>query len=606
MDGSFLPNLLAYSAQIALVVGIGTLAAGVLRIDAAAVRYTYWRLLLVLCLVLPWLQGRQSPPAGAAASTITTVESTALFVTGSTAADAGADWMSVLGALIVVGAMLRALWLAAGLLRLRRLRTAGEQARPGEAHEDLQRALGTDAEIRYVAEIRQPVTFGARRPVVLLPDSLRDRGWHIQRAVITHELFHVQRRDWLWTLTEEVVRTVVWFHPAIWWLVSRVQLAREEAVDELVVLATGGRRTYLEALLAFADEAPLARAAAFARRRHLYRRMMLISKEAVMSAKRVVLTSALMALVVAAGSWYAVGAFPMLQAQEPQGVLNAPGPVELRAKAITPENPIPRRIYAAPIFYPAEAVGTGTYGTVTLRVVLNEIGRVAELRRMGAALSDPAPAIADAFVRAAAAGVRLWIFDAPADGPLAFDATLRFGAEQEATLLTMGNVLAFNPGAGARGRGPGQAVRGYVDAITVDGRGGAPGVVEGAGGAAGRSGGAFGAASAPPPPPPPPPPPRSSASTNAIRVGGAIRQPNKITHVNPVYPPDARDARVQGIVIIEALIDAAGRVSEARVLRSIPMLDQAALDAVRQWEFTPTLLNGAPVPVIMTVTALAG
>ena len=97
--------------------------------------------------------------------------------------------------------------------------------------------------------------------------------------------------------------------------------------------------------------------------------------------------------------------------------------------------------------------------------------------------------------------------------------------------------------------------------------------------------------------PPPPPPP-----TAPIRVGGNIKAPQKKKHVNPVYPPIAQSARVQGVVIIEATIGPDGRVRDAKVLRSIPLLDQAALDAVKQWEFTPTLLNGVPVPVIMTVT----
>jgi periplasmic protein TonB len=72
--------------------------------------------------------------------------------------------------------------------------------------------------------------------------------------------------------------------------------------------------------------------------------------------------------------------------------------------------------------------------------------------------------------------------------------------------------------------------------------------------------------------------------------------------VNPVYPPIAQSARVQGVVIVEAIIGPDGRVTEAKVLRSIPLLDAAALDAVKQWVYTPTLLNGVPVPVIMTVT----
>ena len=73
-------------------------------------------------------------------------------------------------------------------------------------------------------------------------------------------------------------------------------------------------------------------------------------------------------------------------------------------------------------------------------------------------------------------------------------------------------------------------------------------------------------------------------------------------YVRPQYPSIAQSARVQGVVIIEATIGPNGRVADARVLRSIPLLDAAALDAVRQWEFSPTLLNGVPVPVIMTVT----
>jgi protein TonB len=78
--------------------------------------------------------------------------------------------------------------------------------------------------------------------------------------------------------------------------------------------------------------------------------------------------------------------------------------------------------------------------------------------------------------------------------------------------------------------------------------------------------------------------------------------PTKVKHVDPAYPPVAMAARVQGAVIIEAIIARDGSVCETRVLRSIPLLDAAALDAVKQWEFTPTLLNGASVPVITTTT----
>ena len=100
------------------------------------------------------------------------------------------------------------------------------------------------------------------------------------------------------------------------------------------------------------------------------------------------------------------------------------------------------------------------------------------------------------------------------------------------------------------------------------------------------------------------PPPAATAPqpVQPFRVGGDIRPPVKVHHVAPVYPSIARSAGVSGVVILEAVIDGGGSVQDVRVLRSVPLLDAAALEAVRQWRFTPTLLNGQPIPVVMTVT----
>jgi protein TonB len=87
-----------------------------------------------------------------------------------------------------------------------------------------------------------------------------------------------------------------------------------------------------------------------------------------------------------------------------------------------------------------------------------------------------------------------------------------------------------------------------------------------------------------------------------IRVGGEIKPPTQTKRVTPPYPTEAQAAGVQGIVIMEATIGADGKVTDVRVLRSIPLLDQAAMDAVRQFEYTPTVINGVAVPVLMTVT----
>ncbi len=69
-----------------------------------------------------------------------------------------------------------------------------------------------------------------------------------------------------------------------------------------------------------------------------------------------------------------------------------------------------------------------------------------------------------------------------------------------------------------------------------------------------------------------------------------------------MYPDLAKQARVEGVVILDCIIGPDGRVSEVKVLRSIPMLDLAAVNAVKQWRYTPTLLNRVPVSVVLTVT----
>jgi len=133
-----------------------------------------------------------------------------------------------------------------------------------------------------------------------------------------------------------------------------------------------------------------------------------------------------------------------------------------------------------------------------------------------------------------------------------------------------------------------RAETGIEQAMDIGVAGGVEGGVPG-----GVIGGVVGGLPEAPPPPPAPAP---------VRVGGNIKPPQKTKHVAPQYPAIAQSARVQGIVIIEATIGPTGKVTDAKVLRSQPLLDQSALAAVRQWEFTPTLLNGVPVPVIMTVT----
>jgi beta-lactamase regulating signal transducer with metallopeptidase domain len=161
------------------------------------------------------------------------------------------------GQIVLIGGFAcRLTWMALGLLRLRRMRRRAPEEAAG--FDDLKDVIGSRPTIRWSADVRHPVTFGVLDPIVLLPVALKavDRG--AQRAVVAHELHHVRRRDWAWVMVEEVVRSAFWFHPAMWWLISRLQLARETVVDALSIRATNARRTYLDALLAFADETGLA------------------------------------------------------------------------------------------------------------------------------------------------------------------------------------------------------------------------------------------------------------------------------------------------------------------------------------------------------------
>ena len=103
----------------------------------------------------------------------------------------------------------------------------------------------------------------------------------------------------------------------------------------------------------------------------------------------------------------------------------------------------------------------------------------------------------------------------------------------------------------------------------------------------------FGVPDAPPEPEPEGP----------IRVGGQIKEPKTLRKIPPTYPEIARKARIEGVVILEATIDKQGNVENVKVLRGLPMgLTEAAVEAVKQWKYEPSTLNGKPVEVLMTVT----
>ena len=202
-------------------------------------------------------------------------------------------------------------------------------------------------------EIRSPVTFGVQRPVVLLPSRFGELATDVQRAVICHELLHVQRRDWLFTIAEEVVRAVLWFHPAIWWLISQIQLTREQVVDREVL-----------------DLAP---APLFLKKRHLNQRVEALLQERTMSKQRIVVCMTMLAAAVVGASWIAVGTFPLAAAPAPQ----AREAISRPAVEIAEDEPLLHR--TAPK-YPRAASEERIEGQVDLEVSIDGRGNVYDAR----------------------------------------------------------------------------------------------------------------------------------------------------------------------------------------------------------------------------------
>jgi protein TonB len=106
---------------------------------------------------------------------------------------------------------------------------------------------------------------------------------------------------------------------------------------------------------------------------------------------------------------------------------------------------------------------------------------------------------------------------------------------------------------------------------------------------------------APPPPPPPKKVEEKVATPQRIRVGGNVQQAMLVSQPRPIYPPLAKQARISGTVTLNAIIGKDGRIANLSVAKGHPLLIQAALDAVKNWVYKPTLLNGEPVEVATTI-----
>jgi bla regulator protein BlaR1 len=353
-------NLVLYSLQVACIVAIAAIGAGLCRVRLARVRLAYWRLVVAVCIAIPFLS-RVAPHAARVA--YPNVASRVAFSTFSTSGTPVGTLFWLISFVAIAGAIVRCGWLAFGILRLRRLRELGSRE-PFES--DVAAAVAAVApgtEFRWDEGVTEPVTFGYRRPIVLLPRRLLDLPPEIRRAVVLHETWHVARHDWLWLVLEQVVQSLFWFHPAIWWAVDQIQLAREQVVDALVVKATGSRHAYLRAMTAFAGVFPAAAVAApFLRRRHLAQRVKAIAA-APPSARYSIVAAA--ALIVVTGT-SAVWASRLLPLQPP-----ASGEVYEAGNGVT----LPVVVTEVRPHYTDEAKSARIQGSVLMSCIVATDGR---------------------------------------------------------------------------------------------------------------------------------------------------------------------------------------------------------------------------------------
>jgi len=483
------------------------------------------------------------------------------------------------------------------------------------------------------------VTWGVLSPRVLLPIDADQWSENRMRAVLGHELAHIRRHDWFIQLVTEFTRAIYWFNPLVWIACNRLRLECERACDDAVIGLGVDSTEYATELLALARSLKNSHkvwtpSLAMARTSTLERRFAamlnpLTDRRGVTT--RTVLVTLLISLCLVLplaamqtpvqiqtgrlfGRVYDPSGKPIRNATitvydtvkntrdmtstNANGVFEFArlpiGQYELQTSATGYENfqirevnvdanqevslniltvaspalpepasPSPNtlpkpaqqqlqtRVAAdvqaakllrrvAPVFPPA-ARANQTQGAVVLDALIDKEGKPSSLR----VINNIDPELAKAAVDA----VKQW----------QYRPTLLNGEPVEVATTITTSFAAVSPST--------------------------PSVFE-----------SSTPRPTPPPPPPPPPPP------SRIRQGGNVQQAMLLTQVKPVYPLEAKEARIQGVVVLEVVIGKDGLVSEVRIITGHPTLQQAAVDSVRQWQYKPTLLNGEPVEVVSTVT----
>lgn len=370
-------DCIAWALQSTLLLGIGLLLPGLFRLREPRACLAYEQSLLAAVLLLP-LASLLGPPLETMRMPAFSGE---IAVSGRWLGEvfgggAPGAWSPerLLLAGLGLGAAGRLAWLGLGLLTLKAWRRGAAPAELAPEAAEIARRIETRARLLVSPRVESPVTFGWHQPVVLLPAGFAALPAEAQRGIVCHELLHVRRRDWLCALAEEGARALLWFHPAVWLLLARIALHREQVVDREAVRLTGSRRAYLEALRAVAVRPWQAGLSgiqsipglSFFHQGHLRERVVHLCKEVHMSRSRVTTLLATFAGLLALTAVLGILAFPMAgtawAAAEP---VKVEGDVQ-RPELLYKENPV----------YPEDARKSRLEGKVVVKTVIDEQGNV--------------------------------------------------------------------------------------------------------------------------------------------------------------------------------------------------------------------------------------
>jgi TonB family protein len=596
----WLNNLIAYSLQIAILAAAGTLLAYLFRLRLPRVAHIYWQALLFICLMVPFLQRWEHPVLRRVILKSAASPVTAVPVTVRVEAVPSIPW-EMLVWILAAGIFLRLAWLMIGLFRLNLFQRKSCMFLEEQATvRDMQWRTGVRVSLLLSGEIDSPVTFGLRTPKIILPLSFRNLSESCQKAVLCHELLHVRRYDWILIIIEEIICSIFWFHPAVWWLRSRIHLSREQAVDHEVVQMTGSKQPYLNSLLEFAQAQGRSRAVPaplFLKERHLVQRVALLLKEVSMSRSRLAISMIGICFLLIGTVRLAVAWFPLtgepIPAPEREVKLAVKAP-PLPVPLFVPNPEITVAVTAQPVKEPArapepvamlEARPAPSEAPARVPVQTEEMVKPpnGEPLRVGGNIQESklirkvAPVYPEQAKREGIQGtVKLTVIinedglvyeirNNPENNPILEEAAIDAVKEWKysSTLLNGMPVPV-------------------MATVTV----------------------IFRLSDTPSDFQPPSVPSGTVWRRDAIKVGANVQESKLIRRVEPIYPELALRARVQGRVLMTVAVNEEGFVTDVNIVAGHPLLSEAAIDAVRQWQYSPTLLNGDPVPVITTVTVI--